>query len=255
MMQIQEYIDLVKILADESAKVILPSFANPDVEVDTKADQSPVTIADREAEKVIRRLIGKKYPRHGIVGEEFGRENDSAEFVWMLDPIDGTKTFIRGCPLFGTLISLLHQGQPVLGAINLPALGKLCIGDNRTTTVNGRPVRMRHTADLSQATLLATDIDSIARYQSKEKFGTLMTQTKFFRTWGDCYGYFLLAGGWADIMLDPVMNPWDLLPLIPVIRGAGGIISDWQGGNAAAGKSCVASFPALHEQVIRLLND
>ena len=124
-------------LAAASGEVIRPYFAKADLDVELKGDRSPVTRADREAEAVMRELIGQHYPQHGIVGEEFGTENDGAEFVWVLDPIDGTISFASGCPLFGTLIGLLREGKPVLGAIHQPILEQLCIGDNASTTLNG----------------------------------------------------------------------------------------------------------------------
>jgi myo-inositol-1(or 4)-monophosphatase len=141
-----------------------------------------------------------------------------------------------------------------LGAINLPVLEQFCSGDNRETTVNGKPVKMRETKELSQATLLTTDIQSISKYQRQSGFEKLAGEAKFFRTWGDCYGYFLAASGRADIMLDPVMSPWDVLALIPVIRGAGGVITTWQGEDAVKGNSSVAANQDLHPKVIKILN-
>lgn len=250
----QKYSDFIAFLAAESAKIIKPYFFNPALEVEMKANETPVTIADRNAEERLRALISDKYPQHGIIGEEFGSENSDAEFVWVLDPIDGTISFASGCPLFGTLICLLHNGRPLVGAINLPALDQLCIGDGRRTTVNGRPVRMRETRELSAATLLTTDYLNIAQYQDRAAFEALSEKTRVTRTWGDCYGYFLLASGWADIMVDPIMNAWDLLALVPVIEGAGGVISGWQGDDAVSATSCVAANRHLHGAVIDILN-
>ena len=241
-------------LAASSGEVIRSYYAAADLDVELKGDRSPVTRADREGEAVMRELIGKHYPQHGVVGEEFGTHNEGAEFVWVLDPIDGTISFASGCPLFGTLIGLLREGEPVLGAIHQPVLGQLCVGDNTTTTLNGRAVRLRPCARLDDAVLLATDLRNIERHQNLERFEVLRRRTGLFRTWGDCYGYLLLAGGGGDVMLDPIMNPWDLLPLIPVIRGAGGVITTWAGENATDGKSCVAANEHLHPQVIKLLN-
>ena len=163
----EEFIKFVRKLAGESAKVIKPYFAAFDLEVELKEDETPVTAADRGAEEVMRDLIRKAFPDHGVIGEEFGNENETAEFVWVLDPIDGTKSFTSGCPLFGTLICLLHEGQPVLGAINQPILEQLCIGDNHQTTINGHPVHVPDTDTLSEAILLTTDILSIGKYQNR----------------------------------------------------------------------------------------
>jgi myo-inositol-1(or 4)-monophosphatase len=202
----------------------------------------------------MRDLIRKAYPDHGILGEEFGPENTSAEFVWTLDPIDGTISFARGCPLFGTLIGLLHAGKPLLGAIHHPLLNQLCIGNNTETAMNGRAVQLRETRELSEAMLLTTDLASIARYQKREGFEKLLGQTRLFRTWGDCYGYLLVATGGADIMLDPIMNPWDIIPLIPIIQGAKGVITTWSGTEASRGASCVAANKQLHPKVLEVLN-
>jgi len=250
----KEFINFIHTLAEKSAQVIQPYFATSDLEIELKADETPVTRADRQAEEVMRALIRKEFPHHGIIGEEYGRENESAEFVWVLDPIDGTLSFTSGCPLFGTLICLLQGGQPLLGAINQPILNQLCIGDNVQTTLNGKPVRMRQVDRLSEATLLTTDISHIATYQKVEGFETLVRETRLFRTWGDCYGYLLLASGGADIMLDPIMNPWDILAVIPIIRGANGAITSWSGGDAVSGTSCVASNKTLHPLVLEILN-
>ena len=160
-MQLKEFTEFIYTLAEKSGEIIKPYFAQADLAIEIKEDQTLVTQADRQAEAVMRDLIRKRYPQHGILGEEFGRENSSAEFVWTLDPIDGTISFARGCPLFGTLIGLLHGGNPILGAINHPVLNQLCIGNNTETTLNGRTVRLRGTDHLSEAMLLTTDIASI----------------------------------------------------------------------------------------------
>ena len=152
-----------------------------------------------------------------------------AEHVWVLDPIDGTRSFAAAAPLFGTLIALLHHGQPVLGAIHQPVLRQLLVGDGRETTLNGRPVRVRATPRIEEATLLCSDVLTPAQHQDGGAFAALCRRARLLRTWGDCYGYLLLATGWADIMCDPIMNPWDVAALIPVVRGAGGVITDWQG--------------------------
>jgi myo-inositol-1(or 4)-monophosphatase len=241
-------------LAELSGGFIRPLFGAPGLAVETKADASPVTQADRGAEELMRARIAKRFPAHGIIGEEFGSERADAEFVWVLDPVDGTKSFITGVPLWGTLIALLHRGQPVLGCIHQPVLGQLMLGDGTTTTLNGRPVRCRATTRLEEATLLTSDPFNPAKYQDGARYEALARRAKLVRTWGDCYGYLLVAGGWADVCLDPIMNPWDIAALVPVIRGAGGVITDWRGGAAFPAQSTVAAAtPALHAQVIAAL--
>ncbi len=241
-------------LAEKSGDFIRPLFASPGLAVEFKGDESPVTRADRGAEELMRGLIAKKFPDHGVVGEELGNDRADAEWVWVLDPIDGTKSFISAVPLFGTLIALMHQGQPVLGCIHQPILRQLMIGDGRDTMLNGRPVRVRPCARLEDATWLTSDPVNPARYQDGAAYDALQRRARLARTWGDAYGYLLLASGFADVMVDPVMNPWDIQALIPVVRGAGGIITDWRGGDPVKGGSIVAAGPGLHAEVIAGLN-
>lgn len=248
------FIPFIKDLAAKSSEVIMPYFANHDVVVERKSDETPVTVADRNAEKIMREMIGKQYPHHGIIGEEIGNENVDAEFVWVLDPIDGTKSFAAACPLFGTLIALRHRDEPVLGAIHMPVLRRLLIGDGKKTTLNGKPVRVRETKTLDDAIALTTDILFVEQYRSPAGFERLIRKVKLFRTWGDCYAYFSFATGWTDIAIDPIMEVWDIRALIPVIRGAGGVITGWDGGDPVHADSIVAASPLLHESVIEELN-
>jgi histidinol phosphatase-like enzyme (inositol monophosphatase family) len=241
-------------LAERSGEFIRPYFGNPSLAVEIKEDDTPVTAADRGAEKLMREMIRRKFPDHGIVGEEFGSENSGAEFVWVLDPVDGTKAFATACPLFGTLIALLHQGQPLLGAINQPVLRQLLLGDGQCSMLNGRPVRLRACARVEDATLLTSDPWNPGKYRNGPAYEALARRARLVRTWGDCYGYLLVAGGWADIMCDPIMNPWDIPALIPIVRGAGGIVTDWQGGDPMKTDSVIAAGPALHPLVIAALN-
>ncbi len=253
-MDLAPYRSFLAELAVHSGEFIRPYFRNPGVAVETKSDASPVTLADRGAEMLLRDRIRQKFPSHGIVGEEFGPENEQAEFVWVLDPIDGTKSFISGAPLWGTLIALLHQGQPALGAIHLVALDQLLIGDGTTATLNGWPIRTRPTRRLADATLLTSDTRNLPRYQNAAACERLVAQAKLYRTWGDCYGYALVAAGWADVMLDPIMNPWDIAALVPIVRGAGGSITDWHGGAPYPAESTIASAtPELHAEVLATL--
>ena len=245
----------VRELAAESGALIRRYFRSSGLRVDIKDDATPVTDADRGAEELLRKRILARFPDHGIIAEELGTERGDAEWVWVLDPIDGTKSFVSGVPLFGTLIALLHDGQPVLGAIHQPILDELCLGDGTTTTLNDRPVRVRTTTRLRDAVVLASDTTTAARHQSAAGWERLVASARWVRTWGDCYGYLLVATGQADVMTDPIMSPWDLLALIPVIRGAGGVITDWQGGDPVRATSIVAACPELHPQVIACLND
>jgi myo-inositol-1(or 4)-monophosphatase len=250
-------------LARASASVILPHWNDASLAVETKADASPVTAADRQAEQTLRALITQRYPEHGIVGEEFGHERTDAEYVWILDPIDGTKSFITHVPLFGTLIGLLHRGKPVLGAVHQPVLGQLLVGDGQSATLNGQPVSVREPRPLKECVLLASAIHpEWTQLPDPQAWQRLLEAVAFSRTWGDCYGYLLVASGHADIMADPELRPWDVLPVYPIVRGAGGILTDWEGGPIMNGpdplgdcaKSAVAAPPHLHRQVLDLLN-
>lgn len=248
----KEFEPFFRLLAEESGAIIRKYFRTG-VQTETKLDDSPVTIADRSAEEKIRELIMKEFPEHGILGEEFGIHNDGAEWQWILDPIDGTKSFICGTVTFGTLIALTRSGKPVLGLINQPVLNEFLIGDNNSAELNGVPVKVRNTGNLNQAVLLTTDHLNIAKYRDITAFENLMKNVKIYRNWGDCYGYYLLATGYADIMIDPIMHLWDTMAVIPVVKGAGGVITDYYGGNAETGDSVLASSPALHPEVLSYL--
>ncbi len=251
------FIPFIKELARVSAEAILPHFGNSSLEVSAKVDASPVTVADRNAELRMRELIAQRFPEHGIIGEEFGNERLDAEYVWILDPIDGTKSFITGVPLFTTLIGLLHHDEPIYGAIHQPILKQLCIGDNSHCWLNDQLVKVRQ-RDLGSATLLISDPYSISQFQNVKGWQALVDATKVHRSWGDGYGYMLVATGWADVMCDPVLEPWDVLPVIPVLQGAGATVTDWHGErirytSGKVARSAVAAHPDNHGKVIELL--
>ncbi len=241
-------------LAQASGDFIRPLFGRAELAVELKGDATPVTQADRGAEELMRRMIRARFPEHGVLGEELGPDRTDAEWVWVLDPVDGTKSFITGVPLWGTLIALLHHGQPVLGCIHQPVLGQLVVGDGTVTTLNGRPVRCRPTRRLEDATFLTCDWLSPDHHGKRAGFDRLARSCRLCRTWGDAYGYLLLATGWADVVVDPIMNPWDIAALVPVIRGAGGVITDWTGGPAYPASSTVAAAtPELHAAALAAL--
>lgn len=227
--------------------------------VDYKADNSPVTMADREIEAYIVEQIGNHFPGCTIVGEESGTHcnsihNQGEKIEWVIDPIDGTKSFIHGVPLFATLIGVMLNGKAVYGAIYNPWLNDLVVGDGNIALWNGQPTRMRPCSSLDKALLLTTDIRDIEKHRNIDAFNELAHKTWLLRTWGDAYGYVMLATGRGDIMVDPIMSRWDLVALIPVIRGAGGIITDYYGGEPDDADSIIACGPELHEEVIRVLN-
>lgn len=253
-MHFDEFDEFTRKLCVETQKTILSSYRNPELVVETKSDDTPVTFADRETEREIREAIQVLYPEHGIKGEEFDDVNPGAAMTWVIDPIDGTKSFAAGCPLFGTMIALLEDGEPIFGCINYPAIGDRISGDGETAYLNGQLVKSTTGKPLEKAILLCTDQAYIGEVKGSTNFDQLSSKTCFTRTWGDCFGYYLVASGKADIMLDPEMNPWDLMALIPIIRGSGARISDWEGGDPAKGNSIVAANSDLHADVIRILN-
>ncbi len=247
-----EFEPFLKQLAAESSKII-KSYFRKQISVEQKSDLSPVTIADKKAEEALRNLILKEFPDHGIIGEEFGNENTDADYVWVLDPIDGTKSFICGALSFGTLIALLHKDNPVLGVINHPILDEFLIGDNEETYLNGQKVTVRNLSKMEDAVLLVTDHLNAEKYLEREKFKELTSRVKIYRNWGDCYGYYLLTTGFADIMIDPIMSIWDVMALIPIVKGAGGIITDCNGNDPEKGNSILASSKTLHQLVLQSL--
>jgi len=249
----KELMDFSRRLAEISGNVIRHYFRTK-VTVDSKIDHSPVTIADKKSEELMREEILKHFPDHGIIGEEFGNHNTDAEYVWVLDPIDGTKSFICGAFSFGTLIGLLKNGQPLLGVINQPILNEFMIGDNSKTTLNGESVYVRNCNKIEDAVLITCDHFNIGKFQNQQKFDVLAKRVKLYRHWGDCYGYLLLAAGFVDIVIDPIMSVWDSMALIPIIKGAGGIITDYHGNDAVKGNSIVAASSHIHSEVIKALN-
>jgi myo-inositol-1(or 4)-monophosphatase len=253
MNEFTEFKRFAKHLSNISGEVIKKYFRSQ-ISVDQKKDSSPVTIADKKAEEVMREAILKAYPDHGIIGEEFETHKGKSEFTWVLDPIDGTKSFICGTVNFGTLIALLRNGEPIFGVFNQPILNEFLLGDNKTTFLNEKIVRVRNCDKLSDAILLTTDHLNVEKYQNAQKFDSLIHKVKFYRGWGDCYGYYLLSTGFADIMIDPIMSFWDIAAIVPIVRGAGGIITDYHGNDPLKGNSIIAASPQIHPGVIRELN-
>jgi myo-inositol-1(or 4)-monophosphatase len=252
-MKLNEITTFLRLLASESSGIIKAYFRT-DLNVERKSDLSPVTIADKLTEERLRELIQKAFPSHGIIGEEFGNEKTDAEYVWVLDPIDGTRSFISGALCFGTLIALLKNGKPIIGVINHPILNEFLVGDNENCFLNGNKTQIRKCSNLADASLITGDHLNIGKYQNQLGFEKLIRQVKLYRGWGDCYGYYLLATGYADIMVDPIMSIWDSMALIPIIKGAGGVITDYQGNDATIGNSIVASNKEIHSKVLKILN-
>lgn len=246
-------------LADASASVIINYFRQS-VDIEVKTDDSPVTVADRKAEQVIREHIRARFPEHGIFGEEYGRDAGEHQYTWVIDPIDGTKSFIGGMPTFGTLVALLENNNPVVGVINSPALNERWVGaSGQNTRYNGAVCHTRQCEQLSQARLYCTSIDMFTD-ENLERFEALSKTVSLRRFGGDCYAYGLLAMGFIDLVVEAQMQPYDYMALAPVVENAGGCITDWQGNRLAldmdndTGTVLAAATPALHKQALSVLS-
>lgn len=222
--------------------------------VTLKADASPVTRADREVEAALRRAIHERYPEHGLLGEEEGGRIADG-WSWVVDPIDGTKSFICGVPMYGTLIALLRAGRPVLGVIDMPALEECWVGDPAGTQFQGASARTSGCTDLSKARLFATSPEQFAGPDAAA-WSRVAGTVAMRRYGGDCYLYGLLASGHCDLVVEAGLQPYDVMALVPVVHGAGGVVSDWRGAPLRAdfdGRVVAAATPELHRDALALL--
>jgi histidinol phosphatase-like enzyme (inositol monophosphatase family) len=249
------YLEFAMRLADAAGAVIC-QYYRASLTVESKADASPVTIADREAEQALREMIRAVYPHHGIDGEEFPGERLDAEFVWRLDPIDGTKSFVIGRPLFGTLIALTRAGRPVLGVIDQCILKERWVGvAGQGSTWNGRPIRVRACSALEDAVLSLTSPQMFTAAE-RTAVARLESAVRFPVYGGDCYAYGLLAMGMVDLIVEADLDAHDFMALVPVIEGAGGLVTDWQGAAltpTSDGRIIAAGDPRVHERALKLL--
>lgn len=224
-------------------------------ETTTKTDGSYVTIADREAEAYMRRQIAERFPDDGILGEEEGESHGRSGRRWIIDPIDGTFAFVHGVPFYGVLIGVEIDGEMRAGVINIPALDELASAARGVGCfLNGEPARVSRTAKLEDALLLSTDFTACARYGFGEAAERLQGRARTSRTWGDCYGYVLVATGRADVMLDPVMNLWDCAALSPIMEEAGGTFTDWGGVRTISGGNSIATNGSLFDEVMSVVS-
>jgi myo-inositol-1(or 4)-monophosphatase len=246
---------LAQQLADSARTIALRWFRQP-LAVEAKADDSPVTQADREIETCMRGMIGAAFPQHAILGEEFGFAQ-GASFTWVLDPIDGTRSFITGSPLWGTLIALLHGDRPLLGLIDIPATGERWFAlAGAECTLNGRPARSSGCARLDDARVYTTSPDTFAERADWERFERLSRQAAMRRFGGDCYSYGLLASGHCDLVVEAGLQPYDYLAMVAIIEAAGGRISDWRGAPltvASDGRVVAAASETLWREALAAL--
>jgi len=224
-------------------------------ETTTKADGSYVTIADRQAEEYLRKQIAERFPDDGFLGEEQGETHGRSGRRWIVDPIDGTFAFVHGVPFYGVLIALEIDEELVAGVVNIPALGEIVSAAKGVGCFfNGEPARVSTTAKLEDALLLSTSFYACVRQGFGREIELLQARARSSRTWGDCYGYVLVATGRADVMLDPVMNLRDCAPLLPIMEEAGGTFTDWRGVRTAAGGNAIATNGVLFDEVMSLIH-
>ncbi len=250
----QELLEFAESLSEASRKVIKPFFRS-NLGVIDKADDSPVTVADRNAEAAMRDLIEKHYPDHGIFGEEHGIKEGDGKHMWVLDPIDGTRSFICGAPWFGTLIAYLEDNKPQIGVLDVPMMQERWVGTAEGTKYNGEFCRVRTGVVLKEASLFTTD-EGLFSDDQRTAFGRVKSKVKCTRFGTDCYAYALLASGHIDLVIEAGLQAYDAMALVPVIEGAGGIVTGWDGEPVTLdwdGRLVAAATPELHEQALALL--
>ena len=250
--ELSNYLGFASDAAWQAGRLTLAHYQTG-VAVERKPDASAVTIADRAGEQLIRRLIEARFPDHAIVGEEFGTSDRRSSHRWLIDPIDGTNSFVRGVPFYGVLLALEIDGTPSVGVCYIPALDEMfAAASGLGCRLNGRAAVVSRVTSLADACIAYTDAKQVTSRLGRGWNG-LMDESALQRGWGDCYGHCLVASGRVDVMLDPRMNPWDCAALIPIVQEAGGRFTDWQGRPTIDGGDAVSSNGALHEEVVRRL--
>ncbi|HLM58892.1 MAG TPA: histidinol-phosphatase [Pyrinomonadaceae bacterium] len=251
--ELQELLDFGVGLAREAGEITLRYFKKK-FETRLKGKDNFVTQADLEAEEFVRRRIEERFPGDSIVGEEWGEREGTTNRRWIIDPIDGTYSFVHGVPFYGVLLGLEIDGEPAAGVVNIPALGEMVYAAKGLGCFwNGERAAVSKTGSLDDALLLATDFGTCARYGFGPAADELQRKASARRTWGDCYGYVLVATGRADVMLDPVLSVWDCAALLPVIEEAGGTFTDWQGRRTIRGGNAVATNSLLFQEVMGII--
>ncbi|HKX28945.1 MAG TPA: inositol monophosphatase family protein [Blastocatellia bacterium] len=247
------YFTILGDLSLQSGTIIRRYFSSQ-FEVEHKEDDSPVTRADREVERFLRDSLEKHFPDYSILGEEYGETTKSSAYRWIIDPIDGTKSFVLRTPLFGVMIALERDGLPVLGSIYLPIQDQLLIGSAETGTfLNGEPCAVSQTTELSKATMIITDPRTLIAAEGNDALVRLSQKVRVVRGFGDCYGYFLVASGLADIMVEPSeLKYYDVAPMPPILQGAGGVFSTLKGDLDFSTGQGLATNRHLHEQILQI---
>ncbi len=255
---VQSRLHLMLTATREAGQLTLKYFRRDNFDVERKEDDSPVTVADREAEGRLRERIAEQFPQDAIVGEEFGEQAGSSGYQWILDPIDGTKSFISGVPLYGTLVGVAREGRSLLGAIYIPALDEwihAAKGEGawyRQGLGELQPARVSQRSSLADGVFLTSQVDTFARRGAADAFRQLEEAASITRTWGDCYGYLLVATGRAEAMVDAIMSVWDAAALQPILEEAGGAFTDWQGEPTIHSGEGVGCNRAVLQQVLAI---
>ena len=253
----KEYVEFANTLADEASKISMQYFRT-NLSIDQKNDMSPVTIADQNTEIKIREMINKKYPNHGILGEEFEAIKPDSEFVWVIDPIDGTRSFIAGHKDFGNLIALTQNNNPILGIINCPAHEERWVGMiNKETTMNNNVVKTSNISLINESHFCTSGL-YLEDEHFKKSCDKIINKTKYYRLGGDCYMYGMVASGLIEIVLEDTLKTHDYMALIPVIEGAGGVVTDKYGNPVtinSEGSIVASANKSLHNQIIDIINN
>jgi len=249
-------------ISREAGELTLEYFHNPRLVVDRKEDDSPVTAADRGAELLLRQRIEELFPQDAIFGEEFPMKEGTSEYRWILDPIDGTKSFIHGVPIYSTLIGITKNDEPIIGVIRLPALHEAVWAAKGEGAWHESPRFEQpipaHVSDcktLGESLFLTSEVLSFAKTGRQQAYNILQSTARLSRSWGDAYGYFLVATGRAEVMVDPIMSLWDAAPLQTIIEEAGGRFTDWQGNPTIYNEEAVATNSLVHDEVLKLLKE
>lgn len=250
-------LDTLEELARQAGEITLKYFQKADLAVEAKSDSSPVTVADRETEQFIRDEVARRFPGDRVIGEEFG-EGPGADDArrWIVDPIDGTKSFIHGVPLYGVMIGVEEAGQVIAGAVFIPPLNDMVVAHKgHGCWWNGRRAQVSKTAKLKDALILTTDVANQTKYGKAATWERFCKEARLMRTWGDCYGHLLVATGRADAMFDPQMNPWDCAALLPILEEAGGTFTDYDGKATVYGKDAISTNGVLLPEIRAIVEE
>ena len=252
-------LDLAINAARQAGNITIEYFRCDDLEILRKEDDTPVTIADRRSEEYLRETIAEKFPEDGILGEEFGEQQGSSGYRWILDPLDGTKSFIHGVPLYGTLIGVEYEDEDLIGVIRIPALDE-CLYASRGQGAwyfvghnQPKPARVSKRQPLSKALFVTSEVNVFEETGRRAVYDRLQAASRLTRTWGDCYGYLMVATGRADLMVDAQMAVWDAAALLPILEEAGGSFTDWQGRRTIRGGEGIATNGLILAEVLKIV--